>query len=277
MLSKILLKKYWLFVVIAFTFSVQPIFGQDDLTSVKINIQNVRINAKLDTLSYDVYLQDVDPNNAVAVPGFGVQLAIPLADLGTNAKTVTLSNASKELGAKLPTITATNNGDWLMKFQNSAPPLAYKNALLLSESFPGTRIGTFNIANANGQSFANPLKFTLAYAGATPARKSTVSVFKSGTTSLVSLTAKQEAHFTGLGSYCLMAASNELEISPNPTSDGFYVNASEKEDDLNVFDMNGRKLFSQKVKGKSYVNISYLANGVYIVALNSIHTKVVKK
>jgi hypothetical protein len=212
MLAKTLLKRNWLFVVIAFTFCVQPIFGQDTFTSVKVNIQNVKISADSKTISYDVYLQDVDPTYKVAVPGFSIQLAVPTTDLDpAKAKSVSLSNVNSELGAKLPTMVV-NGANWVMKFQNQTAPTTYAGALLLSETFPGTHLATFSMKNTDGTAFPNPQQFTPTFAGTSPSTKTTVSVFLQDKVALApnSTAAQPVASFTGLGSSLSLQGQNAL-------------------------------------------------------------------
>jgi len=275
-----------MFAFIALMLSIQATFAQNALTSVKINIQNIVISTDRKTISYDAYLQRVNKDTAVAVPGFLFRLAVPQADLGTNAKTVTVTNPSTELGAKLPTMTVSGT-NWLMKFQNANLITAYADALLTSETFPGSRIGTFNITNTDGTSFANPQTFNATYAGNGATVKTTVSVFSPNTTTLAPNTsiAQPSTNFTGLGSFSLTTvttsftdvAARNFFLFPNPASNSFSMNLGNKVDVLNILDLNGKKVLSQLVSGNASVNISSLANGVYIVDVNGIHNKLVKK
>jgi len=276
----------------ALMLNAQVIFAQDALTSVKINVQDITLSKDAKTISYDVYLQNVNSGDtAVAVPGYLFRMVVPQADLGTNAKTVTVTNATTELGATAPTMTVSGT-NWLMKFQSANLITSYATALLISQTAPGTRIGRFNITNTDGTAFANPQSFTATYAGTTPLVKSTVSIFVPSTTTLSghASTAQPSTNFSGLTSYSLVpstatginqpVALNELAYNtpyPNPTNNKFYINIGGKKEVLNVFDMNGCKVLSQLVNGKANIDISFLQHGIYIVEVNGVQTKLIKK
>ena len=65
--------------------------------------------------------------------------------------------------------------------------------------------------------------------------------------------------------------SLQVTIYPNPTSDQFYIDANTT-DKLNVdlFDVNGRHVFSASVNDKSNINIATLENGVYTLTIKSV-------
>ena len=198
-----------LFVALVTLFmSLQVTFAQDALTSIKVNVQNVTMSNDRKTISYDVYVQDVDATNQIAVPGYVIRLAVPQADLGTNAKTVTVTNACPELGASTPTMT-TSSTNWLMKIFSANLITSYGTALMASETFPGTRLGTFNITNTDNTAFTNPQPFNLAWSGSTVALKSSVTIFNPNTTttSTNSAAALPATSFSGLQSYSLSVAA----------------------------------------------------------------------
>ena len=58
----------------------------------------------------------------------------------------------------------------------------------------------------------------------------------------------------------------EINVFPNPTSDGLiWVNLTEKSD-VFVFDLNGRQVFAKQMnEGNNSVNLSELSNGTYVV------------
>ena len=107
-----LLKSFFIS-VFALLLGHQATVAQDALTAVKINIQNVTMSSDKKTISYDVYLQDVDATYPLAVCGYLFRLVVPQADLGTNAKTVTVTNATTELGKDATTMTVSGS-NWLM-------------------------------------------------------------------------------------------------------------------------------------------------------------------
>ena len=176
----------------------------DALTSIKVNIQNVMMSGDQKTLSYDVYVQDIDALNQIAIPGFIFRLAVPQANLGSNAKTVTVTNASSELGATAATMS-TNGTNWLMKFTGANLITTYNDALMASSTFPGTLLGTFNITNTNGTSFSNPQTMNLAWAGSSPLQKTTISIFEPNSTTLAtnSTTCLPSSSYAGVQNYSL--------------------------------------------------------------------------
>ncbi len=183
--------------------------AQNSLTSVKINITNLRLSEDLKTVSYDVFLQDVDPDYPVAVPGFVFRLAVPIADVGANEKIAFLTNPSPELGSVAVTMTA-NGSNWMMKFLNGTLVISYGSALMLADTFPGSRIGTFNFRNADSSEFSNPLAMNLLYSGSGVTTKSTVTIFQPGTTYLAPNTsaAQPQTNFSGLGLFTLSVAES---------------------------------------------------------------------
>lgn len=198
-----------LFVIGCFIFMGAKSNAQNALTSLQINIQNVKLSDDRKTVSYDVFLRDVDVLFPVAVPGFVFRMAVPMADVGANEKTAFVTNATPELGVTAVAMTATGS-NWMMKFLNGNLVLAYSSALMLSDTFPGTRIGTFNFRNADSSEFANPLSLNLLYSGSAVATKSTVAIFYPGLVSLApnSTAAQPSTNFNGLGAYTLAVAES---------------------------------------------------------------------
>ena len=72
---------------------------------------------------------------------------------------------------------------------------------------------------------------------------------------------------------------NETAINmyPNPTIDGFYINVSDDTTTLSIFDLGGRLVLTQKITGKTYIDVSALQPGIYIVKANGLTEKLVKK
>jgi hypothetical protein len=217
-------------IFVAFSFSLLSLqmgFSQDAFTSVKINIQNLTMSADQKTISYDVYLQDVDDSNPVAVPGFLFRLAVPQADLGTNPKTVTVTNGSTELGASYAAMT-TSGTNWLMKFASANLIVSYQTALLVSATFPGTRIGTLNITNTDGTAFANNQPFNATYSGSTAVLKTTITVFLTDQIAPApnSSNPQPSTNFSGLGAYLLTVEKKPLTITGVTATNKVYDGTS---------------------------------------------------
>jgi hypothetical protein len=68
-----------------------------------------------------------------------------------------------------------------------------------------------------------------------------------------------------------------LSLYPNPATEGFYVNVGEKTTLISISDLNGCLILAQQVTGKSYININLLQKGVYVVKVNGLVAKLVKK
>jgi hypothetical protein len=204
----------------ALVFCIQTTYAQDALTAVKINIQNVALSSDRKTISYDVFFQDVDATRPVAVAGYTFRMLVPQSEVGSNTKVVSVSNPDPDPNPEMGAYTATMNpsgSNWLMSFTNSKIVGSYASAFYPSETFPGKRVATFNIRNADGSTFANPQAFTATFAGVGPGTKSSVTVFvdtpsPTTTPATNSTTAQPATNFTGLATYSLTATATPLTI-----------------------------------------------------------------
>lgn len=72
-------------------------------------------------------------------------------------------------------------------------------------------------------------------------------------------------------------ATNEpLVLYPNPTQDGFYVNAGEAACELTICNLSGQVVYRQSVSKGSFVAMASFASGVYLVKLNDKIQKLIK-
>ena len=99
-----------------------------------------------------------------------------------------------------------------------------------------------------------------------------VGVNESGTT-----TGQDQTFATALRTGLDNTTATVLSLYPNPTSDGFYIQAGEAMTLLSISDLSGRIVFVQQVTGNSYINISSLQKGAYVVKVNGSVAKLVKK
>lgn len=282
-LKRILYPKSMLLAFIALLLSVQSMYAQDALTSVRFTVKNLRLSPDKKVISYDVYLKDVDNEYEIAVPGFTFRLMMPMADLGTQEKIAIVNNGTLELGAASATMIPSGS-NWLMKFNQKTVALKYSDALILSSVGDGTLVGTFNIANKDGSCFSINQPFNVIYSGAELTKKSTVAILKPNTIRLAvnSTTALPESSTVGLGVHNLATSldgvsKNNLTIFPNPTTNGFNINVGDTPSILNISDVKGERLLTKQVQGKAYIDISRFTNGVYLVEINGVRTKLVKK
>lgn len=74
---------------------------------------------------------------------------------------------------------------------------------------------------------------------------------------------------------------NEFIVYPNPVSDGFRLNTSEKNVRISIYDLSGSLLLTKQISGNEYINISTLPQGMYMVRATTekgiVTKKIVKK
>jgi len=68
-----------------------------------------------------------------------------------------------------------------------------------------------------------------------------------------------------------------MSLYPNPATNGFTVNAGEKTTVVSIYDENGSLVKTQQATGKTFINISSLQKGVYVVKANGWVGKLVKE
>lgn len=79
----------------------------------------------------------------------------------------------------------------------------------------------------------------------------------------------------GIPTYIKNPEEFKFSIYPNPTTNGFYVQTDVYSAQLTISDINGNSVLSQQVSNNEYVDVSSLANGVYIVELAGKQQKLV--
>ncbi|MDD3321555.1 MAG: choice-of-anchor D domain-containing protein [Paludibacter sp.] len=70
---------------------------------------------------------------------------------------------------------------------------------------------------------------------------------------------------------------NTLSIYPNPTVSGFTIDLRENTTTVSIYDLSGALVLTQQAMGKTEINISSLQQGVYIVKVNGLVAKLLKK
>ena len=66
-------------------------------------------------------------------------------------------------------------------------------------------------------------------------------------------------------------------LYPNPTTDGFTIAAGEQTATVSIYDLSGALMLTQQAKGETYINMSSLQKGVYMVKANGLVAKLLKK
>ena len=70
----------------------------------------------------------------------------------------------------------------------------------------------------------------------------------------------------------------QLSVYPNPTSDQFYIEANTTDKlTVDLYDLNGRHVFSASVSDKSIINVSSFNEGVYTLTIKSVDSVTNKK
>ena len=88
----------------------------------------------------------------------------------------------------------------------------------------------------------------------------------------------EEVHFTtDLGTAVNSTKMTALSIYPNPATNIFTINAGDETTTVAVFDLSGSLVLAQQAKGKTYINISSLEQGVYLVKANGSVGRLLKK
>ena len=195
--------KALLLALIALFVTGHTLTAQTAAGSLKVNFINFKLSSDTKTISYDVYVQDVDPAHVCGLAGYCVRAKVPISNLGSNSKTVSVTNANVAMGAYSATmsIPGSDPASWLMKFQNSVAIMTWAATEKILETYPGTLLATFNITNTDGTSFSDPVFFPAFYSGSTLTVKTTLSLFLENTNTLASdaTTALPYSRFTGIG------------------------------------------------------------------------------
>lgn len=68
-----------------------------------------------------------------------------------------------------------------------------------------------------------------------------------------------------------------IEIIPNPANDSFRVLNVEKEEDMTIYTLTGQKVMVGTISSEQTIDISHLANGLYLVKIGSRNLKLMKR
>jgi hypothetical protein len=94
------------------------------------------------------------------------------------------------------------------------------------------------------------------------------------TTRTQTITVTQDANVTtGIS----LPNKETLSLYPNPTTNGFTINAGNQKSILSIYDLSGSLVMSNQITGASYIDISSFPLGVYMVKVNGLVAKLIKK
>ena len=68
-----------------------------------------------------------------------------------------------------------------------------------------------------------------------------------------------------------------ITLYPNPISNGFVIRVGEQKSLLSIYDLSGNLVLSEQITGKSYIDITSLPVGIYLVKANGMVGKLIKK
>lgn len=71
--------------------------------------------------------------------------------------------------------------------------------------------------------------------------------------------------------------SSEIQIMPNPANDSFRVLNVEKDEEMSIYTFTGQKVMDETVSSGQTIDISHLANGLYLVKIGSQNLKLMKR
>lgn len=286
--KEILNGKRIVMIIVLGIITVLPIYSQLATSSMKVNFINFSLSQDSKTITYDVYVQDVDPVKKCGIAGYTIRVQAPMESLGENAKSITLTDCNPLIGAGNVIVSKVQT-NWLIKFSSTELVTTWEKSQIVNSDYPGTKLATINITNRDGSGFQNLHSINMRYSpGAI--HKSMLNLFLEGTNKPAedAITALSIEQFSGLGkdatgqNHELAISSNnskegDLLIYNNPTSDGFNVNVSEEVEELRIYDLHGKLKLTTPIKGESYVSVKELNKGVYLVLVNNRSTKLIKK
>jgi hypothetical protein len=63
--------------------------------------------------------------------------------------------------------------------------------------------------------------------------------------------------------------ADKLSLYPNPATDGFYIDTKYNSTTVSIYDLSGTLVLAKSVTGKTYIDITALPQGIYIVKINT--------
>ena len=179
-------------------------------TSIKVNFSDFALSTDRKTISYVVYVQDIDPDHVCGVMFYTIRAKIPSSFV--TSPTVSVSEGDAILGAGSPTATLSGS-DYILKFSSTATIVTWDGTKKLDSTFPGTKLGKFSLTSATP--FPDPVTFPVYYSGVATV-KSQVNLFYDGTNTLLTNAtgALPLSTFTGIGANATSPTTYVLTTTP---------------------------------------------------------------
>ena len=279
---------------ISFTVSnqVNTSVGWIKLTVTKVNDAPILISVSDTTINEDIPLTLSIANvSATDIEGDALSLIIGKGDHYTvTANTITPQanyNGTLSIGISVTDGKDTSNVKTMtvtITPVNDAPILTSVSDTTISEDTPLTlSIANVTTTNVDG----NPLSLVISKGDHYTVTANTITPIANynGTLSIgISVTDGKDTSnvktmtvtVTHRVSITTLNADN-INLYPNPATTGFYANVGKSTTVIYIYDFHGRVVKSQQSIGLSYIDISGLDAGLYIVRIGNINSKLVKE
>lgn len=71
--------------------------------------------------------------------------------------------------------------------------------------------------------------------------------------------------------------AQQLEIYPNPVSNGFYVQTKNVNENVRIYELTGKMIYNEALNNQKYVEVKDLKSGIYIVKIGDKISKLIKE
>lgn len=71
--------------------------------------------------------------------------------------------------------------------------------------------------------------------------------------------------------------TQQLEIYPNPVSNGFFVQTAKANESIKIYELTGKIIYNQTLNNQKYVEVKGLKSGIYIVKIGNKISKLIKE
>lgn len=240
------------------------------------NILDTSITAKWDT-TLSVFIDSIKSEYIYPVNDICIEKIYKINgsvwQLSDSIKTVTTYNPNQDATEKIT--SASRDGVWVDSIKETSQ---YDASFRLTEKI---------ISLYNGSAWENFKKTVLTY---NVDNKTASAVLYDGdgvgwTPSTFSLngiqaTVNTTVHYSMINRTALPVIENAIEAVktyPNPTVDGFYVNAGDSNVRVSVISVSGELLIEKEVTGTEYIRVNTIGKGTFLVKISSNGKSITKK